>query len=437
MLLPRASPAGIVQTLTLAATGGTYRLHFVRRDPVTGILRDYVTAPIAYNASEADVLAAVSAIMNPNNANPLLPHTGNVTVRRYGNVYRFLFRGEDEATTIGWVDASALTGTLALATRMDGINYYGVETLNIDLGSGNDVFNVQGTTATTNLSLAAGDERVYVSSGAHYGQADHPDYLYGNLDQVLGALNIDAGTGRHQLMISDEAALVGDSDVRITDAPGSEILVRGLAPAPITFKAAANGTFADGVTIWSGSGADRIHIDATHERAGVRTVTSLEHRPRRRRRHRRPPGRPGRLLRARHAGRATSTCTPSPAACARARTTSGGQRARVDRSAPVAVADQPDGRVRLLASGRPDAPVSVEITRTYDAGVRRSARAADGHLHGRGARRRRHGVGDWSTARRPPSPATARQLTLTGATDGALVIVTVVAGRDASTSRCR
>ena len=27
-----------------------------------------------------------------------------------------------------------------------GISYYGVETLNIDLGSGDDVFNVQGTT---------------------------------------------------------------------------------------------------------------------------------------------------------------------------------------------------------------------------------------------------------------------------------------------------
>ena len=234
------------------------------------------TAPIAYNATEADVLAAVSAILNPNNTNPALPFTDNVAVRRYGTVYQLLFRGEDAATTIGWVDTSALTGTLdarhaperhQLLRRRDARTS--------TLGSGNDVFNVQGTTATTNLSLGAGDERVYVSSGAAYGQADRPDYLYGNLDQILGALNIDAGSGRHQLMISDEAALVGDTDVRITDAPGSEILVSGLAPAPITFKAAANGTFADGVTIWTGSGADRIHVDATHERAGVRTVTSL------------------------------------------------------------------------------------------------------------------------------------------------------------------
>ena len=50
-----------------------------------------------------------------------------------------------------------------LATRTNGIDYYGVETLNIALGIGNDVFNVQGTSAVTNLTLGAGDERVYVS----------------------------------------------------------------------------------------------------------------------------------------------------------------------------------------------------------------------------------------------------------------------------------
>ena len=65
-------------------------------------------------------------------------------------------------------------------------------------------------------------------------------------------------------------------DVRITDARGlRRSAITGLAAGAITFKAAPTGTFADGVTIWTGSGADTIHIDATHERAGVRTVTSL------------------------------------------------------------------------------------------------------------------------------------------------------------------
>ena len=72
-----------MQTLTLAATGGTYRLHFVRPDE-SGLLRDYITAPIAHNASADEVLAAISAVLNPNNINPALPFTDNVAVRRYG-----------------------------------------------------------------------------------------------------------------------------------------------------------------------------------------------------------------------------------------------------------------------------------------------------------------------------------------------------------------
>ena len=420
----RAAAVGIVQTLTLAATGGTYQLHFVRRDPVTGLLRNYTTAPIAYNASEADVLAAVSAILNPTNTDPTMSFTNNVTVRRFGNTYQLLFRGEDTATTIAWVDTGALTGTLALATRVNGINYYGIETLNIDLGSGDDVFNVQGTTATTNLSLAAGDERVYVASGANYGLADHPDYLYGNLDQVLGALNIDAGTGRHQLMISDESSLVGDSDVRITDAPGSEILVSGLAPAPITYKAAPGGNFADGITIWAGSGNDRIHVDATHLRAGVRTVTSLNtglgndevwvdlH-----------PGSDDSFVLDTQGGydsvygvagglRAGDTNTPADSV-----------RAWID-GAAVPVAYQPDGLVRLLRSGRPDAPVVIEITRTYKQafvlGAGNTVTFTNLAL----------AAGDTVTVTLNGAPVAFTRngstLTLQGATANALVIVTVV-----------
>ena len=267
-----------------------------------------------------------------------------------------------------------------------------------------------------------------MSSGAAYGQADHPDYLYGNLDQILGALNIDAGSGRHQLMISDEAALVGDNDVRITDAPGSEILVSGLAPAPITFKAAANGTFADGVTIWTGSGNDRIHIDATHERAGVRTVTSLN---------------TGlgdddvtvdlqagqrRLLRARHPGRLRARRTTVGGGSARGRPPDPADSVRAwIEGVPRPVAYQPDGRVRLLATGRLAAPVRVEVTRTYRAGLHRSARAPHDHLPGRRDRRRRHG--HRVTGQRPAGRLHPQRLDssrCTGATDGALAIVTVV-----------
>jgi Ca2+-binding RTX toxin-like protein len=260
-----------VQTLTLNGVG-TFVLHFVRPDS-NGVLQDAHTAAIGFGASAAEVLGAISAALNPNNVNPALPFTDNVQVTRHGNVLHVLLQGEDRFRAIRWVEVSG--GTVELATRQSGINYYGVETLNVALGSGDDVLDVQGTSATTNIALGAGDERIYVSSQAAYGLDTGTDYLRGNLDAVRGALNIDAGSGRHLLMISDESALAGD-DVEITDAASSaEILIDGLAPAPITFRAAAAGTFADGITIWAGAGDDTIRVDATHLRSGVRTVTTL------------------------------------------------------------------------------------------------------------------------------------------------------------------
>ncbi len=54
-----------------------------------------------------------------------------------------------------------------------------------------------------------------------------------------------------------------------------EIYLVGLAQGSITWRAAATGTFADGIRIWSGSGADTFVVDGTHRRAGVRTTTWL------------------------------------------------------------------------------------------------------------------------------------------------------------------
>ena len=53
------TPASVVQRFAINATGGTYVLHFV----VGGV--DVATAPIAYNASTATILGAISAILNP------------------------------------------------------------------------------------------------------------------------------------------------------------------------------------------------------------------------------------------------------------------------------------------------------------------------------------------------------------------------------------
>ena len=315
----RRRSATTVQTLTVDATGGTFVLHFLRperRRHARG-RRHRRRSPWTH-ADAGSTLAwpAISAAcLNPNNASTrLLPHTDNVRVTKHGNVFLLAFQGEDRFR----VDRlrrreRASPARSQLATRVDGINYYGVETLEHRRSAPATTSSTsRARRAVTNLSLGAGDDRVYVSSQAAYGLADRPDFLRGDLDALAGALNLDLGTGRHTLMISDEAAAVGDTRPR-SPTPRRRTLNglvgrrRDLDHRPRRagrhhLPRRRRGNFADGITYWTGSGADTITIDGTHLRAGVRTVTTPQHRPRQRRRHRRPRRRRGRLLRARHAG---------------------------------------------------------------------------------------------------------------------------------------
>ena len=215
----------------------------------------------------------------------------SVYVWLVGGTYLVGFRGEvnaDPAHPVR-VRLDAL-GTAAAATdgsRRDGITYDGLETLNLALGSGSDVLNVRGTRPVTNVSFGAGDDRVYVSSKAAVGLAEKPQFLAGDLDLVQGTLNLDLGTGRHTLLVSDEDSPVGDTSVLLTDVAAAarardaaldasaEVFLVGLAPAGISWKVASTGTLADGIRIWTGSGADGITVDGTHNRTGVRTTTWL------------------------------------------------------------------------------------------------------------------------------------------------------------------
>src|SRR5581483_4216205 len=126
-----------------------------------------------------------------------------------GNLRRFA-HGLGVGTVV--VDTTHLTGTAAVATRMDGIDYYGIETVNLTTGSGADILNVQGTSpgsqgfaqgggvavtnVTTNPAGTGGNDRVYVSSNADRDPNSATDQymlLTGNTDDVRGVLNLDLG----------------------------------------------------------------------------------------------------------------------------------------------------------------------------------------------------------------------------------------------------
>jgi Ca2+-binding RTX toxin-like protein len=149
-----------------------------------------------------------------------------------------------------------------------GVTYAELETLDVDMGTANEVANVRGTSATTTIHGNAGDERYYVSDVANLDQDTTTDHLLGTLDDIDGALTLDSGAGRHLLMVSDEDTATGD-----TAAVINATSITGLAPAGITYT--TSGSWADGVTVWASQHDDTINLDSTHLTPGVRTVSTL------------------------------------------------------------------------------------------------------------------------------------------------------------------
>ena len=174
-----------VQTLEIDATGGSFSIGLLGKN----------TGAIAFNASAQDLYNALNPILNPNNTNTALPFTDNFAVTKHGNVFQILFQGQYQNLAIdpNDIDTSTLVGSLKLANRTSGIDYYSFDTLNIDLGSGPDVFNIQGTRANTFVNGNEGDDRIYVSSLAALTPTTTTDFLRGNLDDVRGPLHIDVG----------------------------------------------------------------------------------------------------------------------------------------------------------------------------------------------------------------------------------------------------
>lgn len=111
----QAAGTAEVQTITpTTVTAGTFTLTIV--NPQTGVSR--TTAPIAWNATQATLLAALVALDNVEPGDLLLGgaatvNAGAITVTFYGN-----FIGNPAQMT---VDNTNLTGTLAITTTTAGV----------------------------------------------------------------------------------------------------------------------------------------------------------------------------------------------------------------------------------------------------------------------------------------------------------------------------
>ena len=111
---------GNIQTVTVHATAGTFSLQ----------LLDQWTGAIAWDASADDVRTALDPILNPNGSilDPLnprndnsKPYTNNVAVTKIGDIF-IASRGTRRYGR-HLVDTTGLTGTVEMATRVNGINY--------------------------------------------------------------------------------------------------------------------------------------------------------------------------------------------------------------------------------------------------------------------------------------------------------------------------
>ncbi|MBT4291084.1 hypothetical protein HOD41_00200, partial [bacterium] len=263
-----------VQTLTINGTSD-FRLGLRLGNNPDDLSEITWTNSIAYDADADDVLAALANVLNPNGTindqgrlfedaayDPSRPYTRNLTITQNDNVFTITFQGEYKDLLIDPLDIDVLVpanGTVALDTRINGINYYGLETLNIDLGSGDDTLQVKGSAAATitNLDTAAGDDTINIYNDDR------------SLDEVRGTLNIEAGAGTNTLNVDGSGDIVADPNVLITNAA-----ITGLAPGVINY-AGTDGNFAGGISIWSGTAGDTITVDSTHKADGVRTVTTL------------------------------------------------------------------------------------------------------------------------------------------------------------------
>ena len=195
----------------------------------------------------------------------------NAYAEQVGGDFLINFQGALRSNAVNLGASSNVTVT----HRTAGVNYYGVETLNVDLGSGADVVNVQGTAAATvtNLNTHAGEDRIYISSTAGLTTSTFTDQP---ARQPRRRHRHAEPRRRHRAQSPDgfdEASSAANGSLG-TPALLTNNFLRGFAPAQINYTATA-GNFAQGITVWTGGGADIINVTSTATRAGVLTTTTL------------------------------------------------------------------------------------------------------------------------------------------------------------------
>ncbi len=161
--------------------------------------------------------------------------------------------GKDTLNVDDSGDLTGETGTLTSTTvtglgmGASGITYSGLAALNIKLGSGNDIFNIQSTKAGTStmLNTGAGSNTVNVGSLAPVSG--------GIVDEILGALNV-VGSGTDTLNVDD----TGSTANKTGTLTSTTLTGLGMGVSGITYSGIS------ALNINLGSGNDVFNITSTN-----------------------------------------------------------------------------------------------------------------------------------------------------------------------------
>ncbi|MBI1324759.1 hypothetical protein GC170_16455, partial [bacterium] len=173
----------------------------------------------------------------------------------------------------GTLTSTRITG---LGMGAAGITYSGLESLNVNLGSGGNTFNVQSTssTTTTTVDTGAGTNTVNVGS-------DAPSPT-GNVNGIAGKLVVQGGSGSDSPHLFDTS----DSDANTGTLTSTRITGLGMGAAGITYSGLESlnvnlgsggdtftilNTFTGTTVLNSGSGSDTVNVQAVHGTTTVNT----------------------------------------------------------------------------------------------------------------------------------------------------------------------
>ena len=240
-------------TLTLFTADGIEEL-----GSVTFNSSDSVLPKATPSDADVSLFDKLSVLLNPNNTEArrnFYPETDNFSLIKAGNDFIITFQGEYAGYAI---KASDITGEATVVKRANGINYYGIDQLVVNTGSGDDVINVRSTNSNTitTIRTGAGDDQFHISSSADGSFVDQ--YIAtGTLDGIKGELNLEGGDDNNALFISDFDSMVADTDIQMS--VGS---ISGIATATINYGTSITGTFNNGLVVWTGQSDDRITISS-------------------------------------------------------------------------------------------------------------------------------------------------------------------------------